>query len=68
MTIFVPGAISLVSDFIRALVFPFTMLLGPFVNDAVADFGKAGSWELSKLGDYCMSMNQEIEADVVSAR
>jgi hypothetical protein len=68
MTIFVPGVISLVSDFIRALVFPVTMLLGPFVNDAFADLGKAGSWELSKLGDYCTTMKQEIEADVVSAR
>ncbi len=68
MTIFVPGVISLASDVIRALVFPVTMLLGPFVNDAFADLGKAGSWELSRLGDYCTSMKQEIEADVVSAR
>jgi hypothetical protein len=68
MTIFVPGVLSLLSDFIRALVFPVTMLLGPFVNDAVADLGKAGSGELSKLGEYCTSMKQEIEADVVSAR
>ena len=68
MTIFVPGVLSLVSDFIRAFVFPITMLLGPFVNDAVADLGKAGSGELSKLGEYCTSMKQEIEADVVSAR
>jgi len=30
--------------------------------------GKAGSGELSKLGEYCTSMKQEIEADVVSAR
>ena len=68
MTVFVPGVISLVSDFIRALAFPVTMLLGPFVNDAVADLGKAGSGELSKLGDYCTTMKQETEADVVSAR
>ncbi|KAI0001423.1 hypothetical protein BJV74DRAFT_876706 [Russula compacta] len=68
MTIFVPGVLSLVSDFIRAFVFPITMLLGPFVNDAVADLGKAGSGELSKLGEYCTSMKQEVEADVVSAR
>ncbi len=68
MTIFVPGMISLVSDFIRAFVFPITMLFGPFVNDAVADLGKASSGELSKLGEYCTSSKQEIEADVVSAR
>jgi len=68
MTIFVPGVLSLLSDFIRALVFPVTMLLGPFVNDAFADLGKRGSGELSKLGEYCTSTKQEIEADVVSAR
>jgi hypothetical protein len=68
LTIFVPGVLSLLSDFIRALVFPVTMLLGPFVNAAVANLGKAGSGELSKLGEYCTSMKQEIEADVVSAR
>ena len=68
MTIFVPGVLSLLSDFIRAFVFPITMLFGPFVNDAFADLGKAGSGELSKLGEYCTSMKQEIEADVVSAR
>jgi len=68
VTIFVPGVISLFSDLIRTLVFPITMLLGPFVNDAVADLGKAGSWELSRLGEYCTSMKQEIEADIVSAR
>ncbi|KAI9455992.1 hypothetical protein F5148DRAFT_1324483 [Russula earlei] len=68
MTIFVPGVLSLLSDIIRTLVFPVTMLLGPFVNDAVADLGKAGSGELSKLGEYCTSMKQEVEADVVSAR
>ena len=60
--------LSLVSDFIRAFVFPITMLFGPFVNDAFADLGKAGSGELSKLGEYCTSTKQEIEADVVSAR
>lgn len=68
MTIFVPGVLSLLSDFIRAFVFPITMLFGPFVNDAFADLGKAGSGELSKLGEYCTSTKQEIEADVVSAR
>ncbi|KAH9039698.1 hypothetical protein EDB84DRAFT_1587687 [Lactarius hengduanensis] len=66
VTIFVPGVLSLASDLVRALVFPITMLLGPFVNDAFADLGKAGSLELSRLGDYCTTMKQEIEADVVS--
>jgi len=50
------------------LIFPITMILGPFVNDAVAQLGKVGSGELTKLGENCTSWKQEIEADVVSAR
>lgn len=67
-TVIVPGILSIISDIVRVAVFPITMLFGPFVNDAVAQLGKVGSGELSKLGQYCMSMKQEIEADVVSAR
>jgi hypothetical protein len=67
-TVIVPGIMSIISDIVRVAVFPITMLFGPFVNDAVAQLGKVGSGELSKLGQYCMSMKQEIEADVVSAR
>ncbi|KAF9223364.1 hypothetical protein BS17DRAFT_817666 [Gyrodon lividus] len=67
-TIVVPAIISMLADFARALLFPVTMLFGPFVNDAVGQLGKVGSGELSKLGEYCTSVSQEIEADVVSAR
>ncbi|KXN84748.1 hypothetical protein AN958_12175 [Leucoagaricus sp. SymC.cos] len=67
-TVIVPGILSIISDIVRVAVFPITMLFGPFVNDAVAQLGKVGSAELSKLGLYCTSMKQEIEADVVSAR
>ncbi len=67
-TVIVPGIMSIISDIIRVAVFPVTMLFGPFVNDAVAQLGKVGSGELSKLGQYCMGLKQEIEADVVSAR
>jgi len=67
-TVIVPGILSIVSDIVRVAAFPITMLFGPFVNDAVAQLGKFGSGELSKLGQYCTSMKQEIEADVVSAR
>ncbi|KAH7921032.1 hypothetical protein BV22DRAFT_1198490 [Leucogyrophana mollusca] len=67
-TIIVPAMISMVADITRTLLFPITMLFGPFVNDAVAQMGKVGSGELTKVGEYCTSMSQEIEADVVSAR
>lgn len=68
VTIIAPGVLSILSDTVRALLFPITMLFGPFVNDAVAQLGKVGSGEFSKVGEYCTSVHQEIEADVVSAR
>ncbi|KAG6809797.1 hypothetical protein H0H92_014700 [Tricholoma furcatifolium] len=67
-TVIVPGTISILTDIARVLVFPFTMMFGPFVNDAVAQLGKVGSGELIKVGEFCTSVRQEIEADVVSAR
>ncbi|THH20727.1 hypothetical protein EW146_g686 [Bondarzewia mesenterica] len=67
-SVILPGMLSFISDFVRTLIFPVTMLFGPFVNDAVAQMGKVGSRELTKLGEYCTSETQEIEADVVSAR
>lgn len=67
-TIMVPAVISMAADIARTLLFPITMLFGPFVNDAVAQLGKVGSGELTKLGEYCTSVSQEIEADIVSAR
>ncbi|KAA1467529.1 hypothetical protein DENSPDRAFT_769340 [Dentipellis sp. KUC8613] len=68
-TIVLPFVLSIVADVVRTLLFPVTMLFGPFVNDAVGQMGSAlGKGELSKLGEYCTSVKQEIEADVVSAR
>jgi hypothetical protein len=67
-TIIIPAIISMVADFTRTLLFPVTMLFGPFFNDAIAQMGKVGSGHLTELGEYCTSVKQEIEADVVSAR
>ncbi|GLB40384.1 putative peptidase family M48 [Lyophyllum shimeji] len=67
-TIVIPGTFSLITDLVRVLIFPLTMLFGPFVNDAVAQLGKVGSGELIKVAEHCTNMRQEIEADVVSAR
>jgi Zn-dependent protease with chaperone function len=66
--VIVPGVLSIATDVFRAVLFPVTMMFGPFVNDAVAQIGKVGSGELLKLGEYCGASNQEIEADIVSAR
>ena len=67
-TIIMPAIISMVADMVRTLMFPVTMLFGPFFNDAIAQMGKVGSGHLTELGEYCTSVKQEIEADVVSAR
>ncbi|KAJ4477166.1 hypothetical protein J3R30DRAFT_3657682 [Lentinula aciculospora] len=67
-TVIIPGILSIFSDVIRVLIFPVTMFFGPFVNDAVAQLGRIGSGELTKVGEYCTSLKQEHEADVVSAR
>lgn len=68
VSVVIPGTLSMVADLFRAVLFPVTMLFGPFVNDAVADLGKVGSGEFGKLSEYCTSMMQEFEADAVSAR
>ncbi|KAG9316940.1 hypothetical protein JVU11DRAFT_3023 [Chiua virens] len=67
-TIIVPAIVSMVADMARTLVFPVTMLFGPFFNDAIGQLGKVGSGHLTELGEYCTSVKQEVEADVVSAR
>jgi len=67
-TIVVPAVVSMIAYITRTLLFPITMLFGPFVNDAVAQLGKVGSGELTKIGKYCTSVHQEVEADIVSAR
>lgn len=64
----IPGAVSILSDIVRVIIFPFTAVFGPFVNDAVAQLGNVGSGELAKISEYCTTKKQEIEADVVSAR
>jgi len=64
----IPGAMSIISDIIRVLIFPFTAIFGPFVNDAVAQLGKVGTGELAKMSESCTTKSQEIEADTVSMR
>ncbi|EJF64533.1 peptidase family M48-domain-containing protein [Dichomitus squalens] len=63
-----PSVLSIVTDAIRAFIFPVTMLFGPFINDALAGMWKAGAGEFSQLQEFCTSQKQEIEADVVSIR
>ena len=67
-TIFLPTLASIMSDVLRTVLFPITMLLGPFVNDGIGELGRIGLGEFAKAGDACTSRKMEIEADVVSAR
>lgn len=48
-TVFIPGAMSMFADLLRAVLFPITMAFGPFVNDAVANLGKVGTGEFAKV-------------------
>ncbi|KAI5996739.1 hypothetical protein EDD15DRAFT_2387139 [Pisolithus albus] len=66
----VPVVISMFADIAHTFLgtLPTTALPGPIVSDAIARLEKAGSDELSKLGEYRTTVSQEIEADVVSAR
>ena len=67
-SIVLPGLLSILTDLIRTLMFPVTMFFGPFVNDAVANMGKIGTGEVTKLSVLCTTRVQELEADVVSTR
>ncbi|KDN49875.1 hypothetical protein RSAG8_01940, partial [Rhizoctonia solani AG-8 WAC10335] len=67
-TIFLPSVIGIVSDVVRVLLFPITMVMGPFVNDAVANFTKVGLDDIARTGRTCQSRELEFEADMVSAR
>ncbi|KAG8711797.1 hypothetical protein FRC08_015423 [Ceratobasidium sp. 394] len=67
-TIFIPSVIGIMSDVVRVLLFPITMVMGPFVNDAVANFTRVGLDDVARSGSTCQSRKLEFEADLVSAR
>ncbi|KAJ9098040.1 hypothetical protein QFC19_006475 [Naganishia cerealis] len=66
--VLVPNVTGLASDLIRTLIFPITMVLGPFVNDFISDVTKMGMDQSKVLSDVCFSRHQEREADLVSLR
>lgn len=67
-TVFVPVAAGLISDLLRTLIFPITMLGGPFLNDAISKTFDVGVNESKALTDVAFSRVQEREADIVSLR
>ncbi|GJJ08204.1 hypothetical protein Clacol_002412 [Clathrus columnatus] len=67
-TVFFPNIVSIMTDLFRALLFPITMIGGPFLNDALEQVGEAGKREFSTAADSCFSHKLELEADAVSMR
>ena len=67
-TILAPGVYNIFSDVARTVLFPFTMMLGPFFNDAVANMTKVTQGELLQGHESCFNRKLEIEADLVSVR
>ncbi|GHJ87963.1 hypothetical protein NliqN6_4365 [Naganishia liquefaciens] len=66
--VLIPNVTGLASDLIRTLIFPVTMILGPFVNDFISDVSRRGMDQTKVLSDICFSRHQEREADLVSLR
>lgn len=67
-SILVPTVVGMLADLTRTLAFPFTMIFGPFVNDALFEVSKLGTGEVVKSSEACRVKGLEIEADLVGAR
>lgn len=67
-SILVPTVVSMFADLARTLAFPFTMIFGPFVNDALWEASKLGTGEVVKSSEACRVKGLEVEADLVGAR
>ncbi|KAH8826452.1 hypothetical protein DL96DRAFT_1608021 [Flagelloscypha sp. PMI_526] len=66
--VIMPGILSIVTDIIRVMLFPVTVVFGPFASDAITNVAKMGTSELEKASQQCTTVAQEIEADQVSTR
>lgn len=67
-SILIPTVVGMFADLARTLAFPFTMVFGPFVNDALFEVSKLGTGEVVKSSESCRIKGLEIEADLVGAR
>lgn len=63
-----PSIFNLGVDLLRTFLFPFTWILGPFVNDGIAALSRTGETELSALSSNCSNQALEVEADLVGLR
>jgi Zn-dependent protease with chaperone function len=67
-SIVIPAVVSIFTDVARTLLFPVTMMLGPFLNDALLEMSKISVGEITSSSDACRNRTLEVEADLVSAR
>jgi len=67
-SIVIPAVVSILTDVARTLLFPVTMMLGPFLNDALLEMSKISVGEITSSSDACRNRKLEVEADVVSVR
>lgn len=67
-SILIPSVVGMFADLARTLAFPFTMVFGPFVNDALWEVSKLGTGEVMRNSQACTVKHLEVEADVVGAR
>ncbi|WWD17141.1 hypothetical protein CI109_101578 [Kwoniella shandongensis] len=64
-----PSVLGLTMDLVRAFIWPFTVILGPTVNDALANMGKTSTDELiERFGEIGFQRKHEFEADLVGLR
>ncbi|KAG8743271.1 hypothetical protein FRC11_013921, partial [Ceratobasidium sp. 423] len=67
-TIFLPSVIGIISDVVCVLLFPITMVMGPFVNDAVTNFTKVELGGITRSGSTCQSSELEFKANMISTQ
>ncbi|KAL7421261.1 hypothetical protein Q5752_004146 [Cryptotrichosporon argae] len=64
-----PSALGFSVDLIRAMLWPLTVMLGPTVNDALANIGKTSTEEISqRYGHIGFQFKHEYEADSAALR
>ncbi|WVR06910.1 hypothetical protein IAU60_003946 [Kwoniella sp. DSM 27419] len=64
-----PSVLGLTMDLLRAFIWPFTVFLGPTVNDALANMGRTSTAELAdRYGEIGFQWVHEYEADLAGLR
>ncbi|KAL7417123.1 hypothetical protein BDY24DRAFT_438231 [Mrakia frigida] len=67
-SVLLPSAINLVVDLVRVVLFPVTMIAGPFFNDAIGNLSNQAHSQVKLMHESCSSQRLEVEADLVGLR